>query len=63
MLCVIKEQESKILGAQEKIVELEYKIFQEIITEITKHRHLSVTIRNDLLWTDHIADILNKANK
>lgn len=32
----LKKEEEKILGAQEKIVELEYNLFQEIIKEISK---------------------------
>jgi DNA mismatch repair protein MutS len=32
----LKKEEEKILGAQEKIVELEYNLFQELIKEISK---------------------------
>ena len=39
-------------------------LFQgHILQDVAHHKHLGVTIRSDLRWSDHITDISNKSSK
>jgi len=59
----LKEQESLILGAQEKIQSLEYDLFQNIIQEISKFTAHIQKISNNLAYTDVLCSFATVATE